>query len=255
MIFAAGKSSRFGGFPKAFCDLGQGKNVENTIALARKHFTDIYLVVNEETCASGITNGLEGTAVVSIVTGQGDADSILKGLRRIVNKAAPDIVTACWGDAVFLSGRPFEEMKKARSAWDPASPVLVGCSRDRDPYAWFDTEGRKIVRSHFRKREPDQCDAGLHDQSVFTFRTELLLDYLGRYKHHLGLDVYDENTYDATRGEMGLLDAFTWFYGQPDMAAAEYCELTPGRVLSFNTQEDFDSVKRSLQEFRKRIRE
>ncbi len=254
VIFAAGKSSRFGGFPKAFCDLGQGRNVENTIRLARERFRNIYLIVNEETCAAGITDGLDGAEVISIVTGQGDADSILKGLRHIADKAAPDIVTACWGDAVFLSSEPFDEMKKARSAWDPASPVLVGCSWDRDPYAWFDTYGWKIIRSHFKKREPDQCVMGLHDQSVFTFRTKPLLEDLGQYKHHLGLDVYDENTYDPARGEMGLLDAFTWFYGQQDMAA-EYCELTPGRVMSFNTQEELDSVKRSLQDFRKRTRE
>ena len=139
-IFAAGKSSRFGGFPKAFCDLGEVKNVENTINLARKHFQNIYLVVNRETYAAGITGGLKDVKVISIVTGQGDADSVLKGLRYIVDKSTQDILTACWGDAVFLSDEPFCEMNKSLINWSVASPVLVGCSWDRNPYAWFDTD-------------------------------------------------------------------------------------------------------------------
>ena len=49
-------------------------------------------------------------------------------------------------------------------------------------------------------------------------------------KHDLGLDAFDDNTYDVTRGEMGLLDTLTWFYEQPDLCVAEYCEITPNRV-------------------------
>lgn len=249
VIFAAGKSSRFDGFPKAFCDVGQRKNVENTILLAQPYFREIFLVINEETHASGVAEGLPAN-VVSIVTGQGDADSILKSIKQLEAKLRSDTITACWGDAVFLSSEPFRDMEKGVSVWTPDSPALVGCSVDPDPYAWFDVEESKIALSHFKKREPTVCKQGLHDQSIFTFRIKLLLEYLERYKRHLGLDVYGEDSYDAARGEMSLLDAFTWFYTQPDMNAAEYCEVTANQVMGFNTPEELDVVVNMLREIK-----
>jgi len=248
-IFAAGKSSRFGGFPKAFCGLEKIKNVENTICLAKRHFKEIYLVVNKETYASGIADGLNAN-VVSIVTGQGDADSILKATKLIMDKLEEDTITACWGDAVFLSDEPFKEIAAGMASWSPNSPVLVGCSIDSNPYAWFDIDGRKIAFSHFKKREENLCERGLHDQSIFVFDTKILVGYLERYKQHLGLDKYSEDSYDAARGEMGLLDALTWFYAQPDMKAAEFCKLTSGRVMGFNTPEELDLVVGRLREYR-----
>lgn len=249
VIFAAGKSSRFSGFPKAFCSLGKIRNVENTICLAKPHFKEIYLVVNKETYASGITDGLD-VNVISIVTGQGDADSILRAARIIRNKLAIETITACWGDAVFLSDKPFKEMEAAISVWDCNSPALVGCSVDLNPYAWFDIKDREISFSHFKKREDNPCEKGIHDQSIFMLHLGILIPYLERYKRYLGLDRYSEDSYDISRGEMGLLDSFTWFYAQPEMKAAEYCELTAQRVLGFNTPEELDSVANKLWEYR-----
>lgn len=251
LIFAAGKSSRFDGFPKAFCSLGQIKNVENTINLARQHFKKIYLIVNRETYTSGIADGLNAI-VISIVTGQGDADSILKTIKLIKNEIKTNTMTACWGDAVFLNDEPFIEMEEKLSIWEVNSPVMVGCSFDPDPYAWFDIDGSKIAFSHFKKREQNPCSRGLHDQSIFMFNTQMLISYLERYKRHLGLDKFSEDSYDAARGEMSLLDAFTWFYKQPGMQAAEFCLLTGGRVMSFNTPDELCSVIDRLREYRSR---
>jgi hypothetical protein len=144
------------------------------------------------------------------------------------------------------------ELKAGLSTWNIRSPVLVGCSWDEKPYAWFDVDGKSIVRSHFRKNEFEPCSTGLHDQSIFAFRTGTLLDYLMRRKHDLGLDAFDDNTYDVTRGEMGLLDTLTWFYEQPDLCVAEYCEITPNRVMSFNDPAELEQVIKMLKNFRKR---
>lgn len=245
IIFAAGKSSRFGGFPKAFCSLGPIRNIENTIRLAEQHFDRIYLSVNKETLASGITDGLNAN-IVSIVTGQGDADSILKTVRLIKNDLETDIVTACWGDAVFLSDKPFQEIKAGIRDWSACSPALAGCAMDASPYAWFDVEDKKIVLSHFKKREGTSRAYALHDQSIFAFRIDFLIPYLEHYKRFLGLDQYSEDSYDEQRGEMGLLDAFSWFYEQPDLTAAEYCTLAANEVMGFNTAEELDSVVEKL---------
>ena len=76
-----------------------------------------------------------------------------------------------------------------------------------------------------------------------------------RRKHDLGLDAFDDNTYDVTRGEMGLLDTLTWFYEQPDLCVAEYCEITPNRVMSFNDPAELEQVIKMLKNFRKRDKE
>jgi len=160
VIFAAGKSSRFGGFPKAFCDVGRMKNVENTIFLAQPHFEKVYLVINKETLTSGIADGLHAD-VISIVTGQGDADSILKATKLIQEEVKTDIIAACWGDAVFLTDEPFREMEAGISAWASQSPALVGCAVDPHPYAWFDSDGKNRLL-HFKKESP------IHARAVFT---------------------------------------------------------------------------------------
>lgn len=251
VIFAAGKSSRFGGFPKAFCDLGGMKNVENTISLAKSHFNKIYLVVNKETFASGITEGIDAE-IISIVTGQGDADSILKALRIVGSSMDKEILCGCWGDAVFLTDEPFTEIERGISEWSIESPALVGCSIDSEPYAWFDVDGSQIICSHFRKREKQPRDFGLHDQSIFAFHACILEDYLMQRKRELGLDRYDEDTYDSARGEMGLLDSFTWFYNQPDKSAAEFCWLTSGKVMSFNTPAELEQIVDRIKKLKSR---
>ena len=65
------------------------------------------------------------------------------------------------------------------------------------------------------------------------------------------MDRYYEDTYDSARGEMGLLDSFSWFSDQPDMNAAEFCWLTPGRVMSFNTPTELEQVVDKIKEFKK----
>lgn len=247
-IIASGKSTRFGGFPKAFCSLGKMRNVERTICLAKPYFDEIFVVVNQETHATGFCDRLDAK-IISIVTGQGDADSLLKALQQIrMQSEASGMVTACWGDAVFVNEEPFKKMKEYAGAWNTETGILVGCSVDQEPYAWFETDGNVICRSHFRKLESDPCSEGLHDQSIFTFRFPQIIFDLERYKKHLGLDVYDPDTYEASRGEMKLLDAFTYFYSSGSIPAAEWRMLPEGLVQSFNTKEDLDQIVNSIPE-------
>ena len=249
IVLAAGKSSRVGGYPKAFCRLNGQTNVAHTVSLAHQYFSKVYVVVNEETYRSGIPEMPE-TDIISIVTGQGDADSLLKALTQIWKKE-PSIhtVTLCWGDAVFFDAEPFRVMLDHSVHWDTPAPALVGCCLDESPYAWFDTEGCIIRRSHFRGQD-GICSRGLHDQSLFAFHVEQIVSYLERYKNYLGLDRYDPNSYDASRGEMRLLDSFSYFYEQPDLHPVEYRLLPEGRVRSFNTTDELQTVIEELRAFR-----
>ena len=49
LIVASGKSSRFGGFPKAFCDLGGKTSLAHTIEKSGEIFDKIYVGVNNQT--------------------------------------------------------------------------------------------------------------------------------------------------------------------------------------------------------------
>lgn len=246
VIFAAGRATRFGGFPKAFCNIGKKKNVENTLEIARPYFDEIYVIVNKETEGAGYTDELEAK-IISIVTGQGDADSIRKSLTILKqNGVCSDYIYACWGDAVFISSKPFEEMKASVPSWSDKSPVLVGCSRDDSPYAWFDVDDRNIVESHFRNKESTPCTEGIHDQSIFVIRIDETLNYLNEYRVTLGLNKYDEDTYEKNRGEMGFLNSFSWIYKNKGVAAS-WCYISDSQVKSFNTEEELEMLKAFLQ--------
>lgn len=248
VIIASGKSTRFGGFPKAFCSLGKMRNVERTIALAKPYFEEIFVVVNQETYAAGFCDQLDAKTI-SIVTGQGDADSLLKALQQIrMQLEASGVVVACWGDAIFVSEEPFRKMKEYTEAWNTETGILVGCSVDQEPYAWFETNGNMICRSHFRKLESNPCSEGLHDQSIFAFRFPQIISYLEQYKKYLELDVYDQDTYEASRGEMKLLDAFAYFYDTESIPAAEWRMLPGNLVQAFNTKEELDQIIKSMVE-------
>lgn len=242
VIFAAGKSTRFGGYPKAFCSIGKKTNIENTIDKAKAFFDDIYVVINVETEESGIASRLDAK-IISIVTGQGDADSIRKALNKIKTiRQDAERIFACWGDAVFLSNKPFAEMKNNALKWNTNSPVLVGCSADRKPYAWFDVDNTVIVHSHFRKQEEMPSEEGIHDQSIFVIKIDSTLEYLSEYRKSLGLDVYDEGTYEKSRGEMGFLNFFSWLYINKSSCAANWCYITCNQVKSFNTAEELQAL-------------
>ena len=147
LIVAAGKSTRFGGVPKAFCSLGDRVNVENAIFYAKPYFDKIFVGVNEETFPN-VKDIMCNVNIFPIVTGCGDADSIYKCLLHIEKsfKGFTGKVTVCWGDAVFLNDVVFREMRDSEGLLNNNISVIVACSLDRFPYAWFEMKGQIIKK-------------------------------------------------------------------------------------------------------------
>ena len=234
LIVAAGKSSRFGGYPKALCMLKEEYNVSNTIKYAKKVFNDIYLGLNIETVNNYPNLDLD-CKILSINTGQGDAMSLLK-LVRLVKKDNPNLdrLYVCWGDAFFVDEIPFIQFDQdiQQDKWN------VACSIDDKPYAWFDTdENDYIIRSHFKKSD-GEIDKGIHDQSLFSFDMNSLETYLEEYREYLGLksEDYDENETKEVR----LLDIFTYHYGLN--RPVKTVLIDKNKILSFNTKEELDKI-------------
>ena len=233
LIVAAGKSSRFGGFPKAF---------ENTIEKAQQTFSKIYLAVNEETyhAYKGI---LHGCTMFDIITGNGDAHSLLKCLLYL-KQQEPEMktVTACWGDACFVNGTPFWELMEGSKRIPEQAPITVACSWDKTPYAWFETENGSIKKSYFAasSSSPEQ---GLHDQSLFFINVDLVVHYLTQYKALL--NVPDEYIPDG-KNEMKLLYSFDFLYESKEFEPAQITMVQGGNVLSFNTKEELERIKKYM---------
>lgn len=243
IIVAAGKSSRFGGFPKTFCQIGDKTNVQNTIEKAKGVFDKVYVGLNRSTY-DRFANGISGAEILSITTGQGDAHSVLKCI-DCVRDQEKDMgkLMVCWGDAVFTSSLPFTQL----IAGAGETKAAVACTIDDNPYAWFETnESGEILRAHFAKEE-GSVKRGLHDQSLFLFDPEFAWLYLNKYRETLGIPYHnDESAFDANdTNEMKLLLFFEYLHNK-GYNRAKCVEITARKVLSFNTQDELTAVKKAL---------
>ena len=241
LILASGKSTRFGGYPKAFCKINGIPNVIRTSSFAKDIFSDIYLAVNCETYKT-MNIELEGVQIFPIVTGNGDADSIYKCLLKMKDMHEDDYIVICWGDAVFVDSTPFNEIIKAEDKLDE-SYIVVGCSLDENPYAWFDIKDDDICNSHF-KSNGEQINSGLHDQSIFISKIDILFEYLDYYRRESGLNEEDLNIYNPNKKEIKLLESFTFFYKKAKHFNAKYCEITKNKVYSFNTLSELEKIEK-----------
>jgi molybdopterin-guanine dinucleotide biosynthesis protein A len=236
IILASGKSSRFGGFPKALCTI-EGKYIaQHTIDIAGQYYDDTYLVLNKEIYGQ-YQSKIENCHVVDIETGIGDAHSLLRALLLVKDKAPEtEQVTVCWGDTVFSSEDIFKHAKDLMNGFEVNAGYVI-CAEDENPYAWFDTEGAVIKEAHFASNEPVP-DKAVHDQSVFVFDMDCIISQLQIYRDFLGIS---ENMKYSDAAEMKTLNAFTFFYGN-NMKPVLVDMIASGLSRSFNTKEEFDDI-------------
>lgn len=242
LIVAAGKSSRFGGFPKAFCQVGHTTIIENTIAKATPYFDKIYVGVNR-TIFDEYKDKVKGCILFSIVTGQGDAHSLLKCMKYIKENEdqvnGVDDLVFCWGDAYFATIKPFEQFCRDKRI----SEVEVACALDMNPYAWFDVEDDWIVRSHFA-REEGAIISGLHDQSLFRMDINFGLNYLNQFRESMGIPMNNDEK-NVDKNEMRLLKSFDYLADKYDVKARAV-NIDSGNIISFNTKEELEALVRKF---------
>lgn len=243
LILAAGKASRFGGYPKAFCMIDGSCAAQRTVRLGGRYFDRTYLVLNSETWPA-YHDAVQGCRTLAIRTGQGDAHSFLRAARRIREDCGADRITLCWGDTVYLDDAAF---RKAASLPGTAFADCAGisfASEDPQPYAWYETDGPFIRCSRFRSRD-GAVDRGLHDQSLFTFPADTICRQLEQYMTALGYRDEEDYISGDVSNEMKLLDAFTYFYENRHrgLLPMKVMLLAPGTSCSFNTAEELEAVR------------
>ena len=196
LFVASGLSTRMGGFPKGLATVNGIPVIINAINNANKYYDDIYIICNynTENHFKEVLMKYDYPAKLRpIITGKGDAESVLKSILIVRNEIADDYdCTFCWGDAFFVSEIPFQYIVAADLNEVPS--LLVGCSIDTDPYAYFDVYSEngnflipKIKRSYFKKIA-GPVPVGIHDQCIFRCNTKTYLSIVELYQKHLGYD-------------------------------------------------------------------
>ena len=237
LIVAAGKSKRFGGFPKAFCKINNIRNIDNTINYAKLLFDKIFLVVNKETYKE-FKNTVNNCEMFEIITGQGDAHSLLKAMNCIFTKYNYiKNLYVSWGDAYFFSAKPFYQFVTKIEEKNNIN-IAVACSNDKNPYAWFDvTENMKIIKSHF-SREEGNIISGIHDQSLFYFNMDYAIKNLNKYREILNIPMNNSDNYEE-KNEMKLLNFFEYMYKEKE--PIDVILIDSGNISSFNTKEELNN--------------
>ncbi len=238
LILASGKSSRFGGFPKAFCKIDNSYVAQRTVDLGSPFFDETYLVINKEVF-SEYRSAINGCRTVSIGTGQGDSHSFLRAARLIKEDCGADRVTLCWGDTVYLDNTVFKRAADVDIGEEEVGVSLA--SIDPKPYAWYETDGDIIKSSHFRVKEGTK-ETGIHDQSVFVFNLPIISSQLEQYMKKLGLKDEEDYINKDVSKEMKLLDSFTFFY-ESKLVPMKYTLVESGKSYSFNTEEELRMIR------------
>jgi len=245
-ILASGKSSRFGGYPKAFCKIDNEYVVQRTIDLGKNHYEKTFLIVNREIFPA-YNNVVKGCTVFSIETGQGDSHSFLRAARLIKEDCGADRITLCWGDTFYLDDEIF---KKASETVVEKDSVGVSLSSiDSEPYAWYEPDEDMIRASHFRAKD-GVVETGIHDQSVFVFNLPAICSQLETYMQVLGLNDEEDYINKEVSKEMKLLDSFTFFYENrtnSNLLPMKYLLVESGKSHSFNTQEELEIVRKKAE--------
>lgn len=251
LIFvASGFSTRMGGFPKALAQVDGTRVILNAINNAERYYDDIYIICNPMTKPNFekvINEDGNRAKVREILTGKGDAESVWKSLVLVQNEIGEVFdATFCWGDAFFATDKAFSSIISFEL--EGIKSIVVGCSDDKDPYAYFDVYTRNgdlnklfIKKSYFKKKN-GSVKRGIHDQCIFRCISSVFIGCLNRYRNELGFD--GENYLLSPTNEMGLLNSFTFLdiINRP----ASICIIPSGNVFSFNTQEELESINKML---------
>lgn len=252
VFVASGLSTRMGGFPKALAQVGNTRVILNAINCAEQYYDDIFIITNGKVKPSFdevISNDGNRAKVREIITGKGDAESVWKSLILVQKEIGePFDATFCWGDAFFKTNKAFESIMSDDINIGEIKSLIVGCSYDNDPYAYFDIftirgdyEQLFIKKSYFKKYDGG-VKIGVHDQCIFRCVSSVFIGCLNRYKEENGYD--GENYLLSKTNEIGLLKSFDFLekIGRPAKVV-----IIPGKnVFSFNTLEELDVINKMI---------
>lgn len=241
LFLCSGTSSRFNGKTKALAKISGTTVIEFNLKNVSE-FDQVYIVANETNYSEFEKLNLENVKLIKIKTGNGDADSLLNALKELqkVQKLEDfenTSLTFCWGDTVFLNDTIFKKLSALIK--EKSEDLLVPCSLDKNPYAYFDfitdsgnIDGSKILKSHFKTEK--SVEIGLHDQSIFKVNLKMLFNLLNRFKEY-----HFKNS--NSNSELKFLK-FIDFLNTENCLDVKCILMDSGNSVSFNTQLELNNI-------------
>lgn len=232
LFLCSGTSSRFNGKTKALAKLTDKTVIEYNIDNLKDLYDSVYVVANENNVSEFDKYNLDAN-ILTIKTGNGDADSLLNALDELqkIEDFKNCYVTICWGDTVFYRTDVFEKLIR-----DNSKKLQVACALDNDPYAYFDfitdsgnINNARILKSHFRTEK--SVSVGLHDKSAFRIPLDLL------YKN---LKYFKEQHFEYNNDELKFLKFIDYYSDILDIRCV-LCDSDTS--ASFNTPKELDDIR------------
>lgn len=248
IIVAAGVGSRLNkGVPKAILPINGKPNLTRTLEMASPFFEKIYVVINKMAHKSwdNYSKGLskffpsinEKVKFVSIESGLGDGHALLMALNCISSFGKIDSnVVVCWGDAVFKDNFIFSELSEMNH-----SVGLIPVVKEKDPYVTILTDTELNAIAIDSAKQGERHPTGFHDQSIFKFNTEILLNGLTTLHNSL----FKGGRYITSNSELHVL-YLTHYLNNIGTPLRVY--ETANSILSYNTQEELSEVQEILKE-------
>ena len=242
LFLCSGTSSRFNGKTKALAKISGSETVIEFNLKNVSEFDQVYIVANDSNYSEFEKLNLENVKLIKIKTGNGDADSLLNALKELqkLEDFENTSLSFCWGDTLFLNDTIFKKLVKENS-----EDLLVPCSLDKNPYAYFDfitdsgnIDHSKILKSHFKTEK--SVEIGLHDQSIFKINLKTLFNLLNKFKE------YHFKKYNSELKFLKFID----FLNLENLLDVKCVLIDSGNSVSFNTQLELDNlIKNFLSDF------
>ena len=246
-IIAAGKGSRMGGpLPKALVPINENEpNISTILKQTSGKFNHRYIVINELAVDAweqyisehASTGFLDDVSFISIASGLGDGHAVLSALSAVASESAEIVVM--WGDVFLQYSETIDELLSKRLSVSTAAGYIPAVM-EQNPYVTLLTDSaNKIVSADFSKYGENH-PSGWHDQSIFYFKRNILLDAL----IDLNTALWKNGRYITTGGELSMLYVFHYLY---NIGSAAVVFETDYPTFSFNTPEEVASIQKEIQ--------
>lgn len=260
-IIAAGLGSRMKvDMPKALIPISNGiPCLTTTLQQIGHKFENVFVVWNKsiprpwqdyfDELIKSYPELAKNVKSIPIESGLGDGHAVLQALKETQTRIAPyngnngieyvlsDDIVIAWGDVFF----PQEEIIDELLCSGPPHTVvgIIPAVREDSPYVTLLTDEHMNCMSADFSKYGENHPTGFHDQSVFRFNRNYLLNALA----HLHDAFWKNGRYITQGGELSLLYTFHQFYNAG-------CRLrvyeTNYPTLSFNDLSEVASIQQEI---------
>lgn len=253
-IIAAGKGSRMNiNIPKALVPISDGEpNLTTMLKQIGHKFRTVFIVTNENIQDQWMQyfnfskdqDLFKNVVNVAITSGLGDGHAVMMGLNEsdkiltTMQMERADDVVVCWGDVFIQYGETVDELL-AHHLEVSTSAGIMPAVKEVNPYVTLLVDDALKCRSADFSKYGENHPSGFHDQSIFRFKRNHLIDSLVS----LHCSLWKNGRYMTQGGELSLLYTFHYLY---NFGRGVKVYETDYPTLSFNTLDEVQSIQKEI---------